>query len=380
MTGAATAVALAGCTESDTDSSDDSSGGSSQAGAGLGGGEGGEIDDPMISDEFDPANPDWENNNYLGDTLMDAGFDSGQVADLEAMLERDIDEPAHGNPVTETPDDPGEWLDPDVLTVVDNPSDDLLPQYDDAMDPLVERIEEETGKEVDFLTVDSYAATVEAMRAREAPVGRIPTGSVPFAVNLADFVPVATTLSEGGQFGYRLWATTRADNNDVQSVGDFADVSVAHTDPGSNSGHQAPSALFQEEFGVIPGEDYEIEFSGGHDQSVRGIGFGDYDAGPVSSGAGTNAIENTDDLDFSDFKIVWASDAYVSNPFGWVAELHPDIQDGLRRAWLETDWSGTATANIRGWADLYEVEYKYHFHPVLVAQRLNEVDYESGEL
>ncbi|MEY7850091.1 phosphate/phosphite/phosphonate ABC transporter substrate-binding protein [Natrarchaeobius sp. A-rgal3] len=334
----------------------------------------------MLSDEFDSVDPAWNDNNYLGRVVDESGFHRGTLDDLEAMWELDVDEPANGDPVTETPDDPAEWLDPDVITFVDNPDETRAPTYDDDMEPLRERMEAETGKEIEFMTVSSYAATVEALRARQAHAGAVPAGSVPWAANLADYVPVATRIS-GDDFGYRLYALTRADMNDIQSVEDFAGRNIAHADPGSNSGHQAPSAFFDDFFGVTAGEDYEIEFSGGHDQSVRGIGFGDYEAGPVCSTCMENTIEHTDELEWDDFKIVWASEPFVGGNWGLVADLHPDIKEGLERAWLETDWDETGVVDLpHGWTDAVEIDYKRHYHNILVTQAYLDTEYETGEL
>lgn len=43
-----------------------------------------------------------------------------------------------------------------------------------------------------------------------------------------------------------------------------------------------PRALFPA-LGVVPDEDYEVTYSGSHDQSMLGVVAGDYDAAPVAS-------------------------------------------------------------------------------------------------
>ncbi len=44
---------------------------------------------------------------------------------------------------------------------------------------------------------------------------------MPFAVNLADAVPFGIQVAEEDA-GYRLWAITHMDNEDINSVEDFA--------------------------------------------------------------------------------------------------------------------------------------------------------------
>ena len=63
----------------------------------------------------------------------------------------------------------------------------------------------------------------------------------------------------------------------IKTAADLKGKKVAHTSPSSNSGHLAPLALMPGQ-GLAPGKDYEIKFSGKHDQSILGVGTGDYDA------------------------------------------------------------------------------------------------------
>ena len=66
-----------------------------------------------------------------------------------------------------------------------------------------------------------------------------------------------------------------------QKLSDLKGKKVAHTAPSSNSGHMAPVALFPNE-GLTPGKDYNILFSGKHDQSILGVSSGDYESAAVA--------------------------------------------------------------------------------------------------
>ena len=388
LAGGAVGIAgLAGC----------SGGGSSgdEAGAGLDGGGGNDgsdgngggdsgSGDPMLTDasEFDPAEPNWEENNYLMTAVAENNYFQGSKADLENMQNQDVDEIAHGDPPREFPDDESEWVDPDTLIYVDKPGESGQAQFQENIQPLLDRIEETTGKSVEWQPVDSNAATVEAFRAGRGHLGDISTGTSAFGVNLGGVVPFADPISPTGQFGYRLLAITRADEDDIQSVEDFArdDVEVTHTEPASNSGNQAPSALFDQYFDVTPGEDYEVQFSGGHDQSGRGIAVGDYDAGPICSTCVEDLIESTEDIDYDDFKVVWASNPFPPGPMVHRYDLHPDIVEGIKEATIGTDWTGTDYAEATGEAEYIPIDYKKVFNDILVIQRYNGVEYESGNL
>ncbi|WP_394324706.1 PhnD/SsuA/transferrin family substrate-binding protein, partial [Halorubrum sp. SD626R] len=237
--GAAAVAGLAGC-------SGGSGGGSGDGGDGGGSGDGsdggssgdggsGESGDPMLAESgaFDPESPGWEENNYLSTPLVDAGYERGTQADLERMGNREVEEVPHGEPVRETPDDESEWLEPDTLVFTESPSEDVQGRYEEDFQAVFDRIEEETGIPVEYNRVNNYAASVEAMRSERAHIANFSTGTTAFAVNLAGAVPFTAGIAPDGAFGYRLFATTRADADGIQSVEDFADddVRMAHAEP-----------------------------------------------------------------------------------------------------------------------------------------------------
>ncbi|MDZ5810428.1 phosphate/phosphite/phosphonate ABC transporter substrate-binding protein [Halorubrum sp. AD140] len=370
--GAAAIAGLAGC--SGGASEDDSDGGSEDGG---GGGSG----DSMLSDSFDPEEPNWEENNYLSSLLIDEGYERGSRTDLESMGDRDVDEVPHGEPVREAPEDESEWLEPETLVFTESPSEDVQGRYEEDFEAVFERIEEETGLPVEYNRVDNYAASVEAMRSERAHIANFSTGTTAFAVNLCGAVPFAAGI-DGDAFGYRLFATTRADADDIQSVEDFAndDVRIAHAEEASNSGHQAPSALFDQYFDVTAHEDYEVNFSGDHSATTRGIAAGDYDAGPICSTCFLDTVEAESDLSFDDFKVVWASDPFPNGPIAYRYNLHPDIAEGIQAAWLDSDFEGTAYADRTGYAVFEPIEYRRHWYDIMVIQEYNGVEYTEGSL
>jgi phosphonate transport system substrate-binding protein len=385
LTGGAIGVTgLAGCTGT---GGSGESGGSAEAGAGLESdtdGSNGGSSDPMLTDasEFDPANPTWEEHNYLMTAIAENDYFQGSRTDLENMQNQEVDEIAHGEPPQELPDNESDWVDPDPLIYVDKPGESGQSQYQDTIQPLLDRLEETTGRTVEWQPVDSNAATVEAFRAGRGHLGDISTGTSAFGVNLGGIVPFAVPISPSGQFGYRLLAITRDDEHDIQSVNDFArdDVTVTHSEPASNSGNQAPSALFDQFFDVTAGEDYEREFSGGHDQTARGIAAGDYDAGPICSTCVDDLVGSTEDIDYDDFKVVWASNPFPPGPLVHRYNLHPDIIEGIKEATIGTDWTGTDYAEATGEAEYIPLDYKRVFNDILIIQRYNGVEYESGNL
>ncbi|MCE8472485.1 phosphate/phosphite/phosphonate ABC transporter substrate-binding protein, partial [Rhodovulum sulfidophilum] len=150
----------------------------------------------------------------------------------------------------------------------------------------------------------SNSAEVEAMRSGRLHIAGFSTGPTPFAVNLAGAVPFAIMGSDEGEFGYKLQVYTRKDSG-IDSMEDLAGKRVAHTSPTSNSGNLAPRALFPN-LGVTPGEDYEVVYSGSHDQSMLGVVAGDYDAAPVASEV-VDRMAERGLYDPEEVRIVWES-------------------------------------------------------------------------
>ncbi|EMA44644.1 phosphate/phosphite/phosphonate ABC transporter substrate-binding protein [Halobiforma nitratireducens] len=366
---------LAGCLDGDD--------GGGQAGAGLGGDSGsdsGEPRDPMLSTDFDPESPDWENNNYLGGLIDENDFVRGTEFDLENMGDRGRTEAVYGTEPRDHPDDPSAWIDPDPIVYADLPREDSEQAYADQLEPMIEKLEAETGRSVEFQTIESYAAVVEGMRSERIHIANFATGNTPFGVNMAGMVPLAMGIEGDGEFGYRLLAITRAGLDDIQSVEDFNDFRAAHTEESSNSGNQAPSALFDEHFGLTRGENYDPEMSGGHEQSARGIAYGDYDCGPICSTCIERTIDAVDDISWDDFKVVWAADPFPSGPVGYRYNLHEEIIEGARETFLNTDWPGTVFGEEAGYPTYVEVDYVNHWHDVMLNQQYNGVEYDEANL
>ena len=383
--GAATLAGIAGC-----------SGGGGGGGDGDGGDSGGDTDtesggdggddapdhvDPSTYPEFDPADPEFP---QLTSTLLDSGFETGSLNDLERLQENPRDEPRYGASVAETPDDESEWLDPDTLEFSLTPTEDPT-VYEETLRPLLDNIAEETGKEVNYAALDSYAAQVEAMRSERLHLAGFSTGAVPYAVNIADAVPFSVQIDgsgENGSFGYRLWLITQVDNEDIGSLDDLAGdpmQNVAHADPSSNSGNLAPRALFENQ-GVVPEEDYEVSYSGGHQQSSLGVANGDYEAAPVCSTCYGRVVADGQ-IDPEQIKAVYASEPFPTTAFSYVNTLHPDIQEGVRAAFLDYDYQDTTIAEeFEGRGTWIEIDYATVWDIILQIQESLEVEYNTGNL
>ncbi|MFW8595535.1 phosphate/phosphite/phosphonate ABC transporter substrate-binding protein [Cribrihabitans neustonicus] len=279
---------------------------------------------------------------------------------------------ADGDLVADTPTDPAKLSNPDTLVFAYTPVEDPA-VYADIWEPFIAHLEEVTGKDVQFFAVQSNSAEVEAMRSGRLHVAGFSTGPTPFAVNLAGAVPFAIMGAEDGQFGYKLQVFTQA-GSDIEKVEDLAGRRVAHTSPTSNSGNQAPRALFPD-LGVVPDKDYEVIYSGSHDQSMLGVVAGDYDAAPVASEV-VDRMAERGLYDPADVRKIWESDPFPTTSFTVAHNLDPELTEKIKEAFFSFDFAGTKLGDeFDGVSKFIPITYKDQWAVIRQIQASNGVEY-----
>jgi phosphonate transport system substrate-binding protein len=279
-----------------------------------------------------------------------------------------------GDLIADTPKDSSKWLNPGTLifsyTAVEDPS-----VYENVFKELMVHIAKETGRQVKWYGPESYAAQVEAMRSGRLHISGFAAGATVYGVNLGGFHPVAMMGDKNGSFrGYRLWLITHRDS-DIKGIKDLKGKKVAHVTPASNSGDQAPRALFKKQ-GITPDVDYKVVFSGKHDNSIMGVVNRDYDAAPVASTV-MERMKERKMFDPSAVRTVWESDQFPGTAYGYIYNLHPDLQKKVREAFLSFDWKGTGLAKDFGkQAEAFiPVDYKKHWEIIRTIQKDNKEAY-----
>nr|WP_299241612.1 phosphate/phosphite/phosphonate ABC transporter substrate-binding protein [uncultured Halomonas sp.] len=279
---------------------------------------------------------------------------------------------ANNDLVADTPSDPSKLLDPDTLIFAYTPVEDPA-IYADIWEPFIEHLAEETGKDVRFFAVQSNSAEIEAMRSNRIHIAGFSTGPTPFAVNLAGAVPFAIMGSEDGNFGYTLQVYTRKDSG-IDELKDLKGKRVAHTSPTSNSGNQAPRALFPKE-GIVPGEDYEVVYSGSHDQSMLGVVAGDYDAAPVASEV-VDRMADRGLYDPEEVKIVFESKRFPTTSYTHAHNLKPELAEKIKEAFMSFDMQGTALGEeFTGVTQFVPISYKEDWEVIRDIQEANGISY-----
>lgn len=273
------------------------------------------------------------------------------------------------------PKDKSKWKNPSTLVFTYTPVEDPA-VYKDAFADFQNFLAKKTGKKVIYYTVHSNSAEVEAMRSGRLHIAGFSTGPTCFAVNLAGYVPMAVKGYENEFQGYRLIVVVKADSP-YQKLEDLKGKKVAHTSPSSNSGHLAPVALFPKD-GVTPGKDYEIAFSGKHDQSIMGVAHGDYDAACVASDV-FKRMDSAGRIKESDYRIIWQSSIFPTSSFGYAHDLHPDLVKKIKEAFFEYRYTPEMMKTFGGADRFFPVTFKQDYELIrIIANASGETFDEAG--
>lgn len=240
---------------------------------------------------------------------------------------------ANNDLVADTPTDAKALQDPATLVFSYTPVEDPA-VYENVFADFLAHLGKVTGKRIRWFPAESYAAQIEAMRSGRLHIAGVASGPTPFAVNLAGFVPIAAMENTSG-IGYTLRLITHKDSS-IKTLQDLKGKRVAHVAPSSNSGDTAPRMLFKAQ-GVEPGKDYEVIFSGKHDNSIMGVVNKDYDAAPVASSV-VDRMQARGMFPAGTLRVIYESSPFPRTAFGVAYNLKPELQAKIKEAFLNFDF------------------------------------------
>lgn len=280
-----------------------------------------------------------------------------------------------GDLVADVPTDPAKLIDPDTLIFSYTPVED--PEvYRSVWDGFLKHMEQVTGKKVTYFPVQSNAAQLEAMRAGRLHVAGFNTGSNPLAVNCAGFVPFTIMASADGSFGYEMEIITRKDSG-IEKIEDVKGKTMAFTQPTSNSGFKAPSAILKAEFNLEADKDYKTAFSGKHDNSILGVANKDYDAAAIANSILSRMIERGA-VDGSLLRSVYKSQTFPTTGYGYVYNLKPELAAKIKEAFFTYNWEGSPLAeefSKSGEAKFIPITFKEHWAVIRTIDAATGVSY-----
>jgi len=256
--------------------------------------------------------------------------------------------------VADTPSDPAKLKNPNTIVFTYTPVEDPA-VYEKIFRPFTEHLAQCTKKRVIFFQVQSNAAEIEAMRSGRLHVGGFSTGPTAFAVNIAGAVPFAVKGYEKEFQGYNFFVVVKKDSP-YQKLADLKGKKFAHTSPSSNSGHMAPMALFPKE-GLNPGKDYNILFSGKHDQSVLGVRSGDYDGAAVASDV-FYRMATRGQIKEDDFRVIYKSAKFPTSSFAYAHDLEPKFRDQMLKCFYDYRFTEEMKKAFDGADRFFPVNYQ----------------------
>jgi phosphonate transport system substrate-binding protein len=256
--------------------------------------------------------------------------------------------------VADPPKDPKKLKNPSTLVFTYTPVEDPA-VYETVFRPFTEYLGKCTAKRVVFYQVQSNAAEIEAMRSGRLHVGGFSTGPTNFAVNIAGAVPFAVKGDEKELQGYNLIMIVRKDSA-FHQLSDLKGKKVAHTSPSSNSGNLAPRTLFPP-LGLVPDQDYKVLYSGKHDQSIKGVGTGDYDAAPVASDV-FKRMAARGEIKGDDFRVIYRSEMFPTSSFAYAHDLEPALRDRMLKCFYDYRFTAEMKKAFDGADRFFPITYK----------------------
>ena len=264
---------------------------------------------------------------------------------------------ADGDLVADPPTDPSQFRDPSTIVFAYTPVEDPA-VYANIFSSFLDYLKDCTGRDVMYFNVQSNAAQIEAMRSGRLHVGGFSTGPTGFAVNLAGAVPFAVKGDAEDWQGYNLVVVVQKDSA-FQQLSDLKGARVAHVSPSSNSGNLAPHALFPDE-GLKPGEDYEPQFSGGHDNSIMGVNSGDYDAAAVASDV-FERMARRGQVNIDDFRVIYRSERFPTSSFAIDSRLEPELREKVLQCFFDYRFTEDMQREFGGADRFFPVNYLEHW-------------------
>lgn len=229
-------------------------------------------------------------------------------------------------------------VDPEVIVFSFIPTRNPV-HYESVFRDFCAALSEQLNRDVIYRGFVSREEQLRAIREGQVHIAGLNTGTVPLAVNVCGFVPVARLSNDKVETRYAMVIIVPADSP-LQNVSDLRGKTVTFTDPSSNSGFKAPYVLLRHDFGLLPQRDYQIEFSFGHDNSIQGIADGRYQAAAVASDMLERAI-GTNRVRAKDIRVIYESESFPMACIGHVHNLTPELSSKIKQTLADFRFEGT---------------------------------------
>ncbi|MEQ8211730.1 MAG: phosphate/phosphite/phosphonate ABC transporter substrate-binding protein [Lacipirellulaceae bacterium] len=222
-----------------------------------------------------------------------------------------------------------------------------------------------TNKPVKYVHFNDVNEQLRALKDGSLHITAFGTGAVPTAVNKSGFTPLCCFADAEGNYSYTMKIIVPADSK-IEKVEQLRGKRVTFTRPRSNSGYKAALALLLDEHDMQPERDYKWGFSYGHENSIKGIADGKFEAAAVASDILDRMIAGGE-IEEGSVRVIHESKPFPPGVLGYVYNLKPELRDAIREAVADFQVEGTPLIEAYGAGEplaLAMVNYKEDWGPV----------------
>lgn len=216
-----------------------------------------------------------------------------------------------------------------ISAIPDEAPTELIRKFD----PLVEYLSTALDRDVQFVPVTDYAATVEALVSDQVDMAWLGGFTYVQAAERSDG-KVEPILQRVEDERFQSVFVTRRDSG-IETVEDLAGVSFTFGSPSSTSGHLMPRYYLSKQ-GVDVENDLSIAFSGAHDATALAVAGGRVDAGALNIKVWEKLIQEQK-IDTDEVHVFYTTPSY--HDYNWTirAGLSTELREALISAFLSLD-------------------------------------------
>ena len=228
---------------------------------------------------------------------------------------------------------------PEALTLAIIPTEESVAELQ-LYKPVTDRMENLTGKKIQFFMPTSYASVVEGLLSKFVDVAVLGPYSYVIANSKDKSIEVFATyakrpghMQEEGP-GYRGVLISKRGSK-FTSIDSLKGSTLGLTDPGSTSGNLMPRVAFTK----VIGKDLEkffgkVVYTGSHELSSVAVVKGKVDAAFVATHRFDNVV-NKGEASLDGVNILWKSDPIPQDPFVYRNTLCENIKAKIRETFLD---------------------------------------------
>lgn len=209
--------------------------------------------------------------------------------------------------------------------------------------PILDQLQKNTGKRVEFYMPTSYASVIEALLGKWVDVAVLGPESYVIAKEKEPTVEVFGTYSrlkngiQDAGPGYKAVLITKKGSK-FTDVASLKGSVLALVDPASTSGGLVPEKVFPKQTNTPALKDYfsKVVYSGGHDLGAIAVAEGKVDAAFVATHRFMETV-NAGKVKQEDFNYLWYSPLLPQDPFVYRNTLCDDLKKKIADTFLQVD-------------------------------------------